>query len=286
MTRAELTALAVDVRLTPYAVRVVLDVARRGKGEHAIPMSQFRMLLGVGEDKAAEAVRLAADRKWITRKPGGRGRNDLFSFTPGESAELIARETGLSSGEYAALNGGIAPAKNGTYTLSPGETTDLSPPRTRVDEEKRDVDVDGDVANSVLSSVAANAIEKNADKLTGCRDALSDYLRARVIPQRQAAYVFSILGWLNGIDENVWKFDSGEKLAEEKRVDMLANALNDLAAGDESRLSRPVGDVANLRTKINVLLNPPRRSRPSVSAAGPQKFDYSNSTTKFRGFTR
>ena len=65
---------------------------------------------------------------------------------------------------------------------------------------------------------------------------------------------------------------------------MLAAALNELAAGEESKMKRGVGDPANLRTKLNILLSPaPRGLRRQRDA--PQSFKYDETKT-FKGFTR
>ena len=106
-----------------------------------------------------------------------------------------------------------------------------------------------------LDDRTEKALDQHAGKLTGCRGALRDYLTANVpTPTRRYAYVHTIATWLDGGDPNVWRLADGSGLPPPERPALLATALNELAAGDEKMMKRPIGDPANLRTKINILL--------------------------------
>jgi len=138
-----------------------------------------------------------------------------------------------------------------------------------VRSSRRDVVVEEEPPIVPLSPQAERAITEAGDKLEGCRGALRDYLRQRVPPDRQFGYVMSVVGWLNGISPGTWRLPDGSNLPPDQQTAALADALNDLAASKESSMKRPVGDPANLRTKINVLLkqgwNRERSSREAGS---------------------
>lgn len=135
-----------------------------------------------------------------------------------------------------------------------------SMPRKKSAQSATVVVDDGDVEQTppisplkVLDKRAERALEQHNAILAGCRGALRDYLTDYVIPEKQYAFVQLVAGWLNGIDAGVWKLPTGSSLPPPERPGMLATALNDLAAS--SRLMKgPVGEPANLRTKLNVLL--------------------------------
>lgn len=96
-------------------------------------------------------------------------------------------------------------------------------------------------------------LSKDDGKLSGFVDPLRDYLAERVPPHRQHAYLRTVQGWLDGT-ANVFRKPDGTRLEPDRIPDVLAEALNDLGASDEEMMKRPVGDPANLRTKIDALL--------------------------------
>lgn len=99
---------------------------------------------------------------------------------------------------------------------------------------------------------ALQAISDAGDKLAGCRDALRDYLQARVPSARQYAYVQSVVSWLDNPGQ-VFQGPNGLAIPQPERVKMLAIALNEMAASDERSYKAPVGDVRNVRTKVGIL---------------------------------
>lgn len=95
---------------------------------------------------------------------------------------------------------------------------------------------------------------------------LESYLKARVPTDRRSAYRATVAMWMSGGRESVWRKPDGSRVPEEERAGLLDAALLDLAASDESTMSRPSGDPSNLQTKLNVLIgkeyDPPRQPRP------------------------
>ena len=80
-------------------------------------------------------------------------------------------------------------------------------------------------------------------------------------PARQYQYVQTLLGWRGGTDAGVWKTPDGSSIPLEKQTALLAAALNELGASDETKYKRPVGDPANLKTKMNVILRQAHRPK-------------------------
>lgn len=207
-----------DPRLTPDAVRLILAVATRGEGPQEIEADDLRLLLGCKSERPVYNARDRATRHgYIRWKQGGKAHANVYEYL-GHRYEVKA-DTSATGTRY-----------------------------SRVDDE-------GDVVPPIvplwpLSPEAEAAIERHAKLLTGCRDALRDYLRRRVTPPRQSAYVNDIAGKINGLGFN-WK-----GLAAESRPGLVAASLNELAATDEaSQYKNPAGDPRNLRTKLGIMVD-------------------------------
>lgn len=304
-----MNALLTDARLTPESRIVGLWVAFKGIGRHEVSYPEFASVISyeAGEKRVRAALRELTGSGYLVRSPGGRGHSDFYEFRLPSSGDTLNDDS--QADRVAATEATLNPDRVPIIEY-PGAT--LSADRVPAEgHPKENLEYPGDTLNGLacvirteplvvvggdasaqarLSPQAESALSTHSELLRGCRGSLRDYLASRVPERRQASYVHSVAGWLNGIDANVWSRPDGSKLEPEKRTAMLANALNDLAASDEAQLKRPVGDPANLRTKINILLKPPIRSfngAPNGAQRGaPQSFDYSNATTEFRGFTK
>jgi hypothetical protein len=235
------TAVVLDTRLTPEACRATLYVASLGSGEHEVRWTDFAALLNhPGEKAVRAALRVAVDAEWIERRAGGRGHPDRYSFRvpPG-----------------AAVSDTVPPA---------GSLNGLRvPPGASLSERSSSKEVDVEVGSELphareaffpIAESALAAIDSRATDFNGCRSAVTDYLARRVPTNRQHGWVFTVAGWFDGIDASVFKYPTGMKAPPAEWPKVMAAGLNELMATDESRMSRPVGDPGNLKTKIQILL--------------------------------
>ena len=254
MRKAILSAMVADTRLSPGALRLVLDVALRGSGEHEIPLNHFSALLNhPGEKKLRAELQLAADFRYLDRRHGGRGHHDSYQFNPAVSAGLNADSPAVSAGlndqpttDKVALGAGLsAPSREG----APG------PARGRADFRRDTTAGAGGAEPPIipLSEAISQMINNYGDLLHGCRDALRDYLAQRVPLAKRAAYVHTIAAWLND-QHDVWRCGDGSILAPQFRTQKLGQVLNELAASDERSMRRTLGDPGNLRMKLGIRL--------------------------------
>lgn len=266
---AQVAEMMMDARLSSDARVIGFFIANRGPGAHEISREEFGDVItnDAGRDRVRRALAQLERLAWVTRRPGGRGHFDTFEFS------------GL---EFRGLK--IKPPE----TPSPKTDSRLEPrPLSPIGSSTQDDN------NPLISPLAEKALEQHDEKLGGCRGAIRDYLTVLPVGRRQAAYVQTVAAYLDDIDPSVWRLPSGGWLPKPDRTAVLAVALNELAAGDEKMMKRPVGDPANLKTKINILLKqredkpllPQRTPRSSKKSGAPQEFDYSNETTEFKGFT-
>jgi hypothetical protein len=131
------------------------------------------------------------------------------------------------------------------------------------------------------------------ERMNGCRGALTDYLAARVPPERHYAYVQTLASWLAN-PNCCFATAGGGLLPEGDRHRFLALALNELGASDETPYRAPPGDPRNLKTKLSVLIREASRGPPpSVTGrsgrsrlASPATAEQEHSTAVFRGFKR
>lgn len=231
--------LLCDQSLTDTARIIGLRIAALGGEWHEIAADDFaRMVAGYPKQETiARHVRQLEVAGYIERKPGGRGHSDRFKWADRPCKNMESKKD--------------SPEENtGSKDLDLTNFSGLKPI----------VVVEGGSSNPpivplrALDPKAEELIGSRPEQLTGCRGSFRDYLVARVPASRQYAYVQTVIGWLEDIDPGVWRLHTGGWLPPPERTRVLAAALNDLAASDEATMKRPVGDVANLRTKINVLL--------------------------------
>lgn len=247
-------AVVLDPRLTPNACRVALLVAGKGDGTHEVAHEDFAIVLNHASEKTVRAaLKLAVHLGYLQRSPGGRGHSDRYEFRVPKKAGLkdrVPKNGGLNT-DSPAKNGGLSDSSSRRKEEVGGNPIPNPSPLARFFDVVRAVDAPD---NAGVSERAEEAIGQHGEKLAGCRGALRDYLCQRVKPTRQAPYVQSIAGWLNGLSPGVWKRPDGSAVPPEGRTAMLALALNDLAASDEEAMKRPAGDVANLKTKLSIII--------------------------------
>lgn len=219
-------ALLTDARLTSDARVIGLYLLSKGDGVHEVARVEFGDVLSnaAGKDRVQRAVAQLERFEWVKRTPGGRGHSDRFEIK--------------------------VPDCTAPKPLSSRIARHLKPLVVEDDDEV----LPPIVPLRALDPKADQVIQDHGDKLAGCRGSMTDYLIARVPASRQYAFVQTVVGWMGDIDPAVWRLPAGGWLDPPERTKVLAAAFNDLAASDEATMKRPVGDVANLRTKINVLL--------------------------------
>lgn len=226
-----------DSRLSSDARLLGLYIESLGDGEHELARDELGDVLtnGWSRERVQRAVAQLERWRWVTRKKGGRGHFDVFIFsqTCSELSDSESRQLKDSDSKSLPLR---ADSDSESLQLKPLEG------REKVEEE------------TPISPFAEKALEQHSEKLAGCRGALRDYLACLPVGRRQAAYVQTIAAYMDDIDPSVWRLQSGGWLAKEHRPDVLAVALNELAAGDEKMMKRPLGDPGNLKTKISILL--------------------------------
>lgn len=272
---SDLAKVVADTRLSAEARIAVLLVATKGRGPHEISFTEWSILLNQASEKRVRtALRMAVHTGWLERIPGGRGHADSYAFrvpaTDTLKADRVPAEDKLSTDSLPAegnLNPDSLP-QGGTLSDSlpvAGTLKDSLPTEgtlnalTRVDartavEVVDEVEDDPPVVPPTLAPRAEAAIEQHAELLRGCRGALRDYLASRVSPRRQYAYVQTVAAWLQADTASPFYGTPAGGLPPPERTKVLATALNELAAAEEEKMSRPVGDVGNLRTKIRILL--------------------------------
>lgn len=203
-----------------------------------------------GSDKCRAALRVLRTAGYIDSRPGGRGHADVHSWVgapfsmglePHPKQKCVDNTLGLEP--YPKDRVGLEPhAKPDRVGLEPhpklpsSSTTSSSSTST---------------GGSELDERADEAIKQAGETLAGCRGALRDYLRLRVEPRYQYAYVQNVAGCVEGTDEWCWTTARGDRV-HEGRTTIIAGALNELAQGDEIGPYFPgePGDYRNLRSKI------------------------------------
>lgn len=243
-------------------------------------------------DTIARHIRQLRVAGYIEQKAGGRGHSDRFRFRLSTAIQGVSKDrTESEPGSICGIDATNDPDVSLSTDTQGGPKLWVGVGGVTDDvEEGEEPPVVPHRPEPALSIDAERALAEHGELLAGCRGALRDYLRQRVPLERQFGYVMTVVGWRNGISKAFRKPDGTSALASEQNA-ILADALNDLAASDEAQMSRPLGDPANLRTKINVLLrqanDPPRPANGAVPAGRarrtPQSFDYSNPTEEWDG---
>jgi hypothetical protein len=263
-----------DARLTAEAVRVILHVALAGEGEQHVGNVELSILVGGGEKPIRKAIALAEHCGYLVAERGGRVGHKLTfvapeSRPPGSHSD--SEKTPVGEGFYGKDSpGGVIPA-----------------PVEEVDDEEVPP-----CSSPMLDDRTEAAFDRFANQLSGCRGALRDYLSATVpTPTRRYSYVNTVVSWLDGADQSVWRLPDGSSLPATERPRLLAAALNEMAAGDERKMKRPVGDPGNLKTKINILLQQRSRTnertdrKPRAGGGGDNSVGSSSGANKYARIT-
>lgn len=252
MTQDQLALLA-DARISSDARLLVMLVMLMGEGWHEVEHATFRALLtgGPSNETVRRHLRAAEAAGWIERKAGGRGHATSYRFLPRGERSWQFRDALVCALPDKALRG-VALSE-----FSPTTQSAYAPPvvrSTMVGSSTMEKSRAPAREDPGVSDQAAEAMAGRDGDLNGCRGALRDYLETSVPTSRQYGYVQTLVTWLDGIDRSVFQLPDGGQLPADKRTGYLALALNELMAGDESQMKRPVGDPGNLKTKLNILL--------------------------------
>lgn len=248
----EQLALLADSRL-PAAARIIGLMISLGAPEGMeFGRDDARALLGASDPDSDDTIRRLFRQleatKWAERTPGGRGHSDSFRVLgPQECGSNAGIRVGFAAAlkNRVGLAAALKPDRVGlAAALKPPSSTPPVPPPPPPGARARELDPD-----------AARVIDERTLVLEGCRGPMTDYLKARVDPERQYAYVYRVVTALEGGDEWMWK-DRGGHTLREGRTDVLAAAFNELLTGDEVGEHFPdrPGGFGNLRSKIRYLV--------------------------------
>lgn len=236
MTETQVAILH-DNRLSEQARIMLLWIASQegDDGWVEAPFDTLRQLLRdyPTDDTISRHLRTVTGSKWAERRPGGRGHADCFKIiAPCHRGGLNALSPLPRGGakRTVVVEGGVG-------------ITPLYPPLAEPEKISHTLD---ERVEAVLAD--------ESHGFSGFRSALRDYLTERVPPRRQHGYVRLVQTWLDGTDMAVFRMPDGTRLEPDKVPRLMAEALNDLMASDEAHMKRPIGDPANLRTKIDALL--------------------------------
>jgi hypothetical protein len=247
MTDTEL-AILMDAGLSTDARIVALAILQRGDGWHEVSRDDACDLLSneASPDRARRAIHQLERRGTLERRAGGRGHADSFKIKSMENPH---------------------PKIKGTDSAHPKTVkgTDSAHPKATVVED------DDEVRPPIVPLAELEPrTEAVVDLLNGCRGAIRDYLLAHVpSPDRRYSYAQTVRSWMDGADPSVWRLPDGGSLPKPERAAALAAALNEMAAGEERKMKRPVGDPANLKTKLNINLKQRQaHERPTAAPHG------------------
>lgn len=273
--KSERIALIEDARLSDTAVRLGCWMEAKAVDWTEVSTDQFALILNgfPSPDTIRRAVRQLELSGWVERRKGGRGHADSFRFTPASVPSLKRDKTPDRPAPMPSLNSDRLESPAGV-TVTPASVPSLNSPDTYARDHASRVrspspsEVEEEPPIVPLGDRAERALWQHGDRLKGCRGALRDYVAAFVETRRQYSYIQTIATWLDDGDPGVWLRPDGSRLPPEERNALLAAALNELAAGDEAKMKRPVGDPGNLRTKINILLKPRRHGYRATGTDG------------------
>ena len=240
---------------------MALHLVSLGAGEHRVSTEGWQQVLGAtarGYPKRASIathIQELVFSGWLRRREGGSG-SPYYAVAlpppPGTPA-VFPPPSGDGRAE-------TAPIPSGDGRASPIPSGDVfpSPPGTGASSLLLLPSSSSSSSNARARKVHPDAlavIDHAGDVLNGCRGSLRDYLAERVDPDRQHAYVQRVVTALQGADEWMWKDRAGHTL-HEGRTKILAAALNELLAGDETgkHFPEPPGGYGNLRSKVRYLV--------------------------------
>ena len=248
------------------------------------------LLPDISRDRLRRSTQKLDRTKWASRKVGGRGHPDVFTFLDSpptgtypnyrlaaahnllDSMPVTWHLSGLSMPVTGNLLDSVPvtghlldsmPVTGNLSGLSLPAAGNLSPPSSSTpvppplpDARAREVDEKTETRSGFVHPDAERAIDEAGHALSGCRGSLRDYLaRGRVKSANQAAYVFRLVSSLEGSDEWMWSDRRGNRITE-VRTKIIAAALNELAASDEIGKHFPEarGGFGNLRSKVRYLV--------------------------------
>jgi hypothetical protein len=232
MTDTEL-AILTDASLSTDARIVALVLLQRGDGWHEVSSDVACDMLSneATPDRARRAIHQLERRGTLERRAGGRGHADSFRIKVTENPQPKIKVTDFPQPKTV-------------------KVTDSTQPKATVVED------DDEVRPPIVPLAGLEPrTEAVVALLNGCRGAVRDYLIAHVpSAPRQYAYAQTVRSWMDDADPSVWRLPDGSSLPKPERAKALAAALNEMAAGEERKMKRPVGDPANLKTKLNINL--------------------------------
>ena len=255
MTEAQPTMaeLLYDARLTETARIIGLHVAMTASEDEptAIPYDEFAKILNGAPsgDTIARHVRVLEVHGYVKKSPGGRG-SPVFEWLGSLSTPDIC---GLKQELWSAhMRTKHLPGTGADHRGSLGRTHADQSLRSSSREVVGGVGGDARAREAELPPEIEKLLETYDELFTGCRGSFRSYLKISVPKSRQVGYVQSIAGWLNGIDETAWKTPSGSTVPADERTGILATCFNELLGQDEGSMKNSVGDIRNLRTKLNI----------------------------------
>lgn len=265
---ARIAELVANPALTPDALRLILYVASLGDGEHEIRQDTLQMLFRCRSAEPIYRARDCAETHGLGWKRGGKGHATIYFWNPHTPESKF--DSGLEQNQK---DFDSSPQGNQNVWFRP--RAESKPPVVEGDEVKKVKVMEPRAREESfpLSEKASAVLEANDDGFSGFRGSLRDYLEARVPTARQYGYVQTLVAWLSGRDGNVFMQNDGSRLPDEKIPGLIATAFNELLATDEGKMARPIGDPANLKTKLGVLCRPHKRrdngSTPTTSNGTP-----------------
>lgn len=273
MTNQERTLLT-DARLSREARLMGLYLASRGE-QVEVSTEDWQRILGSSHQGGFPTRRTLAHYAaelttwgYVEKKPGGSG-SPRYEFLQGSQDPVEALQGSGSPVEQNSYRAPRATEDHSTGLREPGRGASSSSRVVVVDDVEERADT-GEPRYSLEPKVT-DAIE-GAEDLIGCRGALRDYLRRRVMGPQQWGYVQTVRTWLaGGIGAPKGLHDAPP----EDRTHLFAAALNELASESVAteqayRAARgKVGQTATLRSKVEYLVRREKSSARNGSDSTP-----------------
>lgn len=269
--RPDQLALLEDARVSREARLMGLYLSRFPGEELEVSTEDWQRLLGKGPRGYPKRQSIAGHAQelelldYIERRPGGAG-SPRYRYRLPTPQGTVERST-VPPGDGKHLTPTVPPGDGSHSTVPPGDI--LASPQGTV-EASPPPPPNPPPPPPPLAPMAEEAIGREED-LAGCRGALRDYLRQRVEPENQHGYAMTVLGWIQGTHEATWADGHGNHLRED-RAAVIADALNQLRAGDEvgPYFPGPPGDIRNLQKKVRYLVRGILGSRRDATRNGKE----------------